>query len=138
MAKCEICGSNIMGDPFKVEIDGAVMRVCGRCSRLGRPVKEPLAPVPTAKTSSEGAMPVYRRPAAVVPDEELVIREDYSAVIRKARESAGLTQEQLGMKVNEKSSVIAKLESGKLKLSVPLAKKLENIMKIRLFELAES
>ena len=79
-------------------------------------------------------MHIYRRPAAVVPDEELLLREDYAAVLRKARETSGLTQEQLGMKLNEKSSVVGKLESGKLKPSVALAKKLEHLMKIRLFE----
>jgi putative transcription factor len=100
MAKCEICGSNIMGESHRIEVDGAVMTVCGRCSRLGRPAKE-IVPISVASRSpSEGTMHVYRRPAAVVPDDELVLREDYAAVLRKARESSGLTQEQLGMKLN--------------------------------------
>ena len=134
MAKCEICGSNIMGESHRIEVDGAIMVVCGRCSRLGRPAKD-IVPPPTAPRSpSEGTMQVYRRPAAVVPDDELVLREEYASILRKARESMGLTQEQLGMKLNEKSSVVGKLESGKLKPSVSLAKKLEHLMKIRLFE----
>jgi putative transcription factor len=134
MAKCEICGSNIMGESHRIEVDGAVMIVCGRCSRLGRPAKEE-APVSAApRGPSESTMRIYRKPAAVVPDDELVLREDYATVLRKAREAAGLTQEQLGMNINEKSSVVAKLESGRLKPSVALAKKLEHLMKIRLFE----
>jgi putative transcription factor len=134
MAKCEICGSNIIGESHRIEIDGAIMVVCGRCSRLGRPVREAIPVSAPARGPSETTMHIYRRPAAVVPDEELVLREDYAAVLRKARETSGLTQEQLGMKVNEKSSVVGKLESGKLKPSVALAKKLEHLMKIRLFE----
>jgi putative transcription factor len=134
MAKCEICGSNIMGESHRIEIDGAIMVVCGRCSRLGRPAREAL-PTPTINRGpSDPVMHVYRRAAAVVPDEALILREDYAAVLRKARETSGLTQEQLGMKLNEKSSVVGKLESGKLKPSVALAKKLEHLMKIRLFE----
>jgi putative transcription factor len=69
-----------------------------------------------------------------MPEEELSVREDYPSILRAAREAMGLTQEQLGMKVNEKSSVIAKLESGKLKPSIPLAKKLEHVMKVHLVE----
>jgi putative transcription factor len=134
MAKCEICGSNIMGESHRIEIDGAIMVVCGRCSRLGRPVREAIPAQIPGRGPSETTMHVYRKAATVVPDDELVLREDYAAVLRKARESSGLTQEQLGMKLNEKSSVVGKLESGKLKPSVALAKKLEHLMKIRLFE----
>jgi putative transcription factor len=134
MAKCEICGSSIAGESHRIEVDGAIMTVCGRCSRLGKPAREVTPVAPTPLSPSETALHVYRRPAAVVPDDELVLREDYAAVLRKAREASGLTQEQLGMKLNEKSSVVGKLESGKLKPSVALAKKLEHLMKIRLFE----
>ena len=134
MAKCEICGSNIMGESHRIETDGAIMIVCGRCSRLGRPAREAIPAQVPARGPSETTMHVYRRQATVVPDDELVLREDYASVLRKAREVAGLTQEQLGMKVNEKSSVVGKLESGKLKPSEALAKKLEHLMKIRLFE----
>jgi len=123
-----------MGESHRIETDGAIMVVCGRCARLGRPVREAM-PVSTGpRGPSEATMHIYRRPDAAVPDDELVLREDYAAVLRKAREASGLTQEQLGMKVNEKSSVMAKLESGKLKPSVALAKKLEHLMRIRLFE----
>jgi len=124
-----------VGEGFRVVVDGANMRVCSRCSRLGRPARDETPPTLPQKMSTNTVMQVYRKPVAVVPDDELVIREDYALVIRKAREAAGLTQEQLGMKVNEKSSVIGKLESGKLKPSVQLAKKLEHLMKIRLFEI---
>ena len=134
MAKCEICGSNIMGESHRIEIDGAIMTVCGRCARLGKPAREVIPAQVPARGPADTVMHVYRRAAAVVPDDELVLREDYASVLRKARESSGLTQEQLGMKLNEKSSVVGKLESGKLKPSVALAKKLEHLMKIRLFE----
>ncbi|HVP24301.1 MAG TPA: multiprotein bridging factor aMBF1 [Conexivisphaerales archaeon] len=138
MAKCEICGSKIMGESHRIVVDGAIMNVCGRCSRLGKPARETTPVAAAQRSPSEAVMQVYRRPAAMVPDDQLVLREDYSAVLRKAREASGLTQEQLGMKLNEKSSVVGKLESGKLKPSVALAKKLEHLMKIRLFETESS
>jgi putative transcription factor len=133
MAKCEVCGANIPGDPLRIDIDGAIMLVCVKCSRLGRPAKQPFSPLP-ARTVSFQIPGHLRKSAGIMPEEELSVREDYPSILRAAREAMGLTQEQLGMKVNEKSSVIAKLESGKLKPSIPLAKKLEHVMKVHLVE----
>ena len=43
-----------------------------------------------------------------------------------------LSQEELGLKINEKSSVIRTLESGKLKPTDTLAKKIERFLKIKI------
>lgn len=45
----------------------------------------------------------------------------------------GLSQEELGMKINEKPSVIHHLETGSMKPSDALARKLEHYLKIQLF-----
>ena len=52
--------------------------------------------------------------------------------MRKARELRNLSQEELGLKINEKSSVIRTLESGKLKPTDTLAKKIERFLKIKI------
>ncbi|MEM0075397.1 MAG: multiprotein bridging factor aMBF1 [Conexivisphaerales archaeon] len=136
MVKCEVCGGNIYGDPLRVEIDDAILLVCSKCAKLGKPVRESIV-VQQARDKEPAVARVYRRVNDIIPDEDLNIREDYASVIKNARQSMNLTQEQLGMKVNEKSSVIAKLESGKLKPSIQLAKKLEHVMHIRLFDREE-
>ena len=60
------------------------------------------------------------------------IIEDFSTKIRQAREKLGLTHEELGKRINEKSSVIGKLETGKMNPSNILATKLEHALKIKL------
>ena len=60
------------------------------------------------------------------------IIEDYTMKIRQAREKLGLTHEQLGKRINEKTSVIGKLETGKISPSNILATKLEHALKIKL------
>ena len=63
------------------------------------------------------------------------ITEDFSTKIRQAREKLGLTHEELGKRINEKSSVIGKLETGKMNPSNILATKLEHALKIKLLTL---
>jgi putative transcription factor len=60
------------------------------------------------------------------------IIEDYTSKIRQAREKLGLTHEDLAKKINEKTSVIGKLETGKIQPSNILATKLEHALKIKL------
>ncbi|MDG6929510.1 MAG: TIGR00270 family protein [Nitrososphaerota archaeon] len=132
MSRCEVCGGASI-EPVRVEIDGATMLVCARCSKLGKPAKQPVS-VPAPKNRPAGISSVYRRQATAIPEDGPAVREDFAEVIRNARESMNLTQEQFGMKLNEKSSVVAKLESGKLKPNVQLAKKLEHTIRVRLFE----
>jgi len=68
----------------------------------------------------------------------LELRFDYNKMIKQAREKLGLSQEQLGHKINEKPSVIKLLESGKLKPDDLLARKIEHALKLRLLIPPES
>ena len=58
--------------------------------------------------------------------------EGYSSQIRKAREKLGLSHEDLGKKINEKASVLRKLETGKMAPNDMLVTKLEHVLKIKL------
>ncbi len=68
--------------------------------------------------------------AKVDTSQEMV--ENYSDVIRQARERAGLSTEELGMKINEKESVLRKIETGKIAPNDLLVSKLERLFKIKL------
>lgn len=65
--------------------------------------------------------------------EDMTLREDYSKMIKSARELLGITQEELGRRINVKPSVISHLEVGSMKPDDVLAKKLEHFLKIELF-----
>jgi putative transcription factor len=151
LLNCELCGSNIRGEVQVVNIDGGMFRVCNSCSKLGTAarVAKPISNRPGRMTNSPGfSSPQsfsrnYSKPRTSPPppsasgpfyqDEEMILRDDYSKVIKSTREKLGITQDELGMKINEKPSVISHLENGSMKPSDALARKLEHFLKIQLF-----
>lgn len=146
---CELCGSNLRGEPLAVNIDGGVFRVCGTCSHLGTPARVPGRPgrsfsrpnggygyprPPRSSAPRPFVKPAPRPPPASSFEEQQVeLTADYPKRIKAAREMNGLSQEELGMKINEKPSVIHHLETGSMKPSDALARKLEHYLKIQLF-----
>jgi putative transcription factor len=152
LLNCELCGSNIRGEVQVVNIDGGMFRVCNSCSRLGTAARVP-KPVARAQRNNSsftsgrpsGASSVSIKPrissgggpSNFYEDEEMVLRDDYSKVIKSARELLGIKQDELGMKINEKPSVISHLEAGTIKPTDALARKLEHFLKVELFVPAE-
>jgi putative transcription factor len=68
--------------------------------------------------------------AKVEITQELV--EDYANLIRIAREKHGYTHEDLGLKINERASVLKHIELGKMEPNNLLSNKLERTLKIKL------
>ena len=66
------------------------------------------------------------------PTEELI--EDFNDEVRKARESKNWSREDLGRKINERVSVITRIETGKMTPDIKLTKKLEKALNIKLLE----
>jgi putative transcription factor len=66
------------------------------------------------------------------------VAQDYDTRIRQARESRGLSQEDLAKKLNEKASLIRKLERGDVLPSDGVQRKLERELDISLVEGAAS
>jgi putative transcription factor len=114
-----------------VIIEGAKLTVCGECSKHGKIIREeptlkqaprkPLAPVPIKKKTAT---------ATVNITQEVV--EDYDSKIRQARERLGVSHEELGKKINEKASVLRKIETRKMTPNNMLATRLEHALKIKL------
>jgi putative transcription factor len=135
MPICEVCGTVIRGKPVTVEIEGAILQVCQSCAKRGEPVKVLTRPALKPKSF----LPLATKKASSKPftDESFMLRKDYNVVIKRAREKLGMSQEELGKKIGEKPSVISLLETGRLKPSDSLARKLEHALKVDLFELVE-
>jgi putative transcription factor len=132
---CEVCGRKITGKPYKAIIEKARLVVCGDCATLGS-ISWEWTPPRSVRPSAARGLP-RRRPRAAAksrspqePTVELV--EDFGAAIRQAREARGLSHEDLGRKLNEKISVLKKLEGNKMTPDNKLVEKLEHALKIKL------
>ena len=130
---CEVCGKQIFGAPFRAVIEGANMTVCSQCSKLGSGVWEPKTKPRPKQTTPFQPVQAYRKPKpTVAPPTSLELVDDIGEVIRKARRNLGITHEDLGRKINERVSVLRKIESGKLEPDLALAERLEHTLKVKL------
>lgn len=117
---CELCGKE--GNLVIALVEGIQMKVCPNCSKYGKILDE--------------VKPIAKKEKKKINEEEYVegIVEDYAKLIKNKREELGLKQEELAKKINERESVIHKIENGSLEPSVKLAKKLERFLKIKLIK----
>ncbi|SDA71350.1 multiprotein bridging factor aMBF1 [Methanobrevibacter millerae] len=131
--ECEICGKPVSEtNPTRAKIEGSVMVVCKDCAKLGTIQKAP--PKPKFQQNKKGRKQTqprrtYRNDE---PKDELI--EDYNVAVRRAREAKNWSREDLGKKINERVSVINRIESGKMTPDNKLTKKLEKALDIKLIE----
>ncbi|HLD59979.1 MAG TPA: multiprotein-bridging factor 1 family protein [Candidatus Bilamarchaeaceae archaeon] len=121
MADCEICGRR-EGDYF-VLIEGAKLVACRSCShgtKILQRLREDESDIEIKQTSH------------AIESEELV--EDYTKIIRKAREQKNISLRDLARKLNEAESFLDHIEKGKLRPTIKVAKKLEKELGIKLIE----
>ena len=140
--RCEVCGRKIHDEPVRAVIEGAKLTVCLECSKHGRVIlheEADLAPkivvIKSGKPGTPGTPVVLvqrkRQPVAQVAlTKELT--DDYANKIRAAREKMLLNHEELGLKINEKASVLRHIELGKMAPDNMLASKLEHMLRIQL------
>ncbi len=119
--QCEMCGSNKA--IYEVRVEGAMLNLCQDCSSYGT-VVEKIKPKPK----------IEKKKQVIKKETIFVIRSDYSEKIKNAREKRGLKQDELANKINEKTSLISKLETGSIEPSIRLARKLESFLKLNLVE----
>lgn len=147
MVQCEMCGAET-ASPTTVKIEGAELDVCDDCTDFGTTVEQQSTGGTSTKystgsdssgqnessgsTGSSSSSNRSRRRDMFDDMEEVV--QDYDERIRNARESAGLSQEELAKELNEKASLIRKLERGASLPSDNVQKKLERRLDIELTE----
>ncbi len=122
--KCDMCGSE--GKLYRAIIEDAQLNVCHECSKFGK-VTGVIQQIPD-KTIQKDAK---REPEAELME---IIVDDYTEKIRKKRESLGLKQKEFAKKLNEKESLVQKIESGHFEPSINLAKKIQKFLRIKLIE----
>jgi putative transcription factor len=149
MVQCEMCGADTQS-PTTVKIEGAELDVCSECTDFGTEVRQGTSSSATTKystSSSSGASSGSSSSTASgsggssgsrrrrdMFDEMDELATDYDRRIREARESRGLSQEELAKGLNEKASLIRKLERGDMLPSDEVQKKLERELDISLLE----
>jgi putative transcription factor len=123
MPPCEMCGKD--EELVRASIENVVMSVCIKCSRYGKVLGRERKFLPEKKPKPQ--------PKEVL--EEVV--PDYAEIIKKAREKLGMTQLDLGKKISEHETLLQHIESGKIKPSLDVARKLEKFFRIKLVEIKD-
>jgi putative transcription factor len=133
---CELCGRECKGGKEAI-IDGAKMFVCPDCMKYAEGFVQP-EPVrsstpPPQQTLVKKTLNIERDIyKAKGMEKELVT--NWNHVIEQARKKKGLTREELGFRIGERTVTIAKLENGDLRPSDQTITKLEKELGIQLME----
>ena len=152
MPQCEMCGAD-EASLTTTKVEGAELELCENCQGFGTTVETQQSASSTSKYStssssgtsgssggstggSTGSGGSTRRKTDMFDDMD-EIAGDYDDRIRDSRESLGLTQEELANQLNEKASLIRKLERGDILPSDDVQSKLEKKLEITLTEGAD-
>ncbi len=140
-----MCGAET-SSPKTVKVEGAELDVCDNCADFGTEVKTQDSGSTSTKystssssgssgssssSSSTSSSSSQSRRSDMFDDMD-ELAQDYDERIREARESAGLSQEDLANELNEKASLIRKLERGDILPSDEVQRKLERELDIQL------
>lgn len=141
MVQCEMCGKEVIS-PKSMKIEGAILQVCQACARFG---------VEIGNTKSKSSGSKYKIEPRQRTNRQVGLKKqksqgynhmkevdlEFNEKIRKGREEKGLSQAELAKNLNERASLIKKLERGEVLPTEKVRKKLEKHLKINLLEDAE-
>ena len=129
--QCELCGKEC--ECRLGIVDGVRMMLCPDCMKFGKSVDV------SPRVSTVAKRPILeriRRPAEKDiykgMDKELV--SGWNELIKNARDKKGLTREELGFRIGERTVTISKIENGDLRPSDKMIEKLEKELGIKLVE----
>lgn len=120
MSKCELCGQE--ADSLKkVKIEGAKLKVCNSCSDMGEEIKTSSRTRKKKKSRSSKSR------------QEKVLVQNYGKKVKQAREDEQLSIQEMSDELNEKTSLLSKVEKEDLKPDKSLARKLSKRLDIQLY-----
>jgi len=143
-----MCGAET-DDPTTIQTEGTQLEVCPNCTEFGTVLHDEernkskkssgssssssgggsSGGSTTTKPSGSGGAPTHD------PLDELgTLAPDYDERVRSARENAGMKQEELADELNEKLSLIRKIERGEMRPSEEVRSKLESALGVSLTE----
>ena len=138
MVQCEMCGKEVVS-PKDMKIEGAVLRLCQGCSRFGIEVRNTKTKKVETKYQIESRRDTnkqvgFKKQKRRMYDQMKEVDLEFNEKIRQGREGRGLSQAELAKNLNEKASLIKKLERGDVLPTEKVRKKLEKYLKINLLE----
>ena len=125
MEECEICGTKAK-DIYIVDVEDVELRVCTKCAKGKKVVSKVVE-----RTNLPRRMQIGRREDA----QPLV--ENYGTVMHNARESMKLPLKVLAEMLNEKETLLLRVEQQRTMPSTALTKRLEKALGIKLTESGE-
>ncbi|MBW2974631.1 multiprotein bridging factor aMBF1 [Candidatus Woesearchaeota archaeon] len=131
---CEMCGRESM--LFRADVEGTMLNLCENCSRFGKVISA-VREVPKEKKRVRARHEAYSPGKPRAEEFVLTVIPDYGDVIKRKREQSGMKQEDFAKKINEKASLLHKIETGQFEPSFGLARKIERALHIRLIEQKE-
>ena len=126
---CDLCGK-VEENLVKAKIESVELDVCPACSKFGKVI----APVHRPSPREQHRQFQKQMKANEKEEKTELLVENYAELIKKKRESFGLSQKDFASKINEKESTIHHIETGKLEPNIALARKLEKMLGIKIIE----
>jgi len=139
---CEMC-SRETKSPTTIKVEGAVLRVCSNCTSFGNVVDEPKSQSSRTRSSSTRSGRGRTRSKSSSkgssskskPDEDQeILIDNYGVEIKRARMKKKLKQEELSSKSGVSVAYIRSIESENMRPTDKVARKLEQVLGIKLFE----
>jgi len=129
--QCELCGRESKGCR-EATVDSVSMMLCPDCIRHGENVVQIKTPTKVKSFISRKAKKTTSKDIYDGMEKELV--SNWFELIKKARKEKGLTREDLGFKIGERTVTISKIENGDLRPPDKMILKLEKELGITLLE----
>jgi len=120
MYECTLCGKEVL-KIFKARVENSETEVCENCLKYGIKIEE--------------ISLVKKTPAPKKLKQEHVLKTQYGKLIANARTKKGLERKKFSKQINEKESVVRRIENQEIRPDNKLMKKIEKFLEIKLTEL---
>ncbi len=128
---CDLCGKQ--GELFRAKVEGSELTVCKNCSKYGKVLGYAASLAQKGSQATKPTNQAAQKPALKEPEE--FILANYSELIRRKREQLKLNQEDFAKLLNEKLSILHKIETNSFEMSIEQARKFEKILHLKLVEI---
>jgi putative transcription factor len=137
---CEMCGAEVPRTKL-VMVEGAAVQVCGKCERFASSpavrTKDGAVLLPGVADRLDNREKRRKEKDIYESTGESELALDSGPRVRQGRQKLGMSHDDLAKLINEKKSVIIKIEGGEMRPPDKLVLKLEKALNISLREVIE-